>query len=46
LEQKSYGEALKYHEDALKVLVENGLTKNPLSKVLRSNIKLIKGNIQ
>ncbi|NHJ24706.1 MAG: tetratricopeptide repeat protein [Candidatus Lokiarchaeota archaeon] len=45
LEQKSYAEALKHHEEALTILNENGLGKIPLSKVLKSNIKLIKSKI-
>ncbi|GAI63656.1 unnamed protein product, partial [marine sediment metagenome] len=45
LEQKSYVEALKIHEDALNTLTQSGSGKIPLAKVLKSNIKLIKSKI-
>jgi tetratricopeptide (TPR) repeat protein len=46
LEQKSYAEALKNHQDALNTLIQAGLVKSPVVKVLKSNIKLIKSKIK
>ena len=42
LDQKSYSEAMSRHEEALELLSSGGLSKHPLTKVLKNNIKLIK----